>query len=168
MKLHNLETIFGVLNDATVDYLVAGGLAINAHGYQRLTHDLDLVIALNKTNIHALFNALASLGYRPTVPITHEMFADSENRQEWFDTKGMRVLNFFSDIYPDTPIDVFVYEPFDIEHEYKAALIGEIMPKLEVRFVSIPTLIAMKEEADRPKDRDDIEHLRWIQEETRQ
>jgi hypothetical protein len=34
-----------------------------------------------------------------------------------------------------------------------------------VRFVSIPALIAMKEVAGRPRDVDDIQHLRWIMEE---
>ena len=33
---------------------------------------------------------------------------------------------------------------------------------LLVRFVSIPTLIRMKEVAGRPRDLDDIQHLRWI------
>jgi len=30
-----------------VDYLIAGGLAVNAHAYLRFTADIDLVIALN-------------------------------------------------------------------------------------------------------------------------
>ena len=36
-----------------------------------------------------------------------------------------------------------------------------------VRFVSIPTLIAMKALANRARDRDDIEHLQMILEEQR-
>jgi hypothetical protein len=40
-----------------------------------------------------------------------------------------------------------------------------VAPRLVVRFVSIPTLIAMKERAGRPRDLDDIQHLRWIVEE---
>lgn len=39
---------------------------------------------------------------------------------------------------------------------------GELAPGLTVRFVSLGTLIAMKQEAKRPRDLDDIEHLRWI------
>jgi len=34
---------------------------------------------------------------------------------------------------------------------------------VNVRFVSLPTLIAMKEAANRPRDIDDVQHLRWIQ-----
>jgi len=45
------------------------------------------------------------------------------------------------------------------------ALQGELAPALGVRFVSLPALIAMKEQASRPRDLDDIQHLRWILEE---
>ena len=38
---------------------------------------------------------------------------------------------------------------------------------LTVRFVSISTLIAMKQLANRPRDLDDVEHLRMIMEERR-
>ena len=55
-------------------------------------------------------------------------------------------------------------EPFDFESEYANAMQGELAPGVSVPFVSLPTLIAMKEEANRPRDRDDIQHLRWIHE----
>ena len=41
-------------------------------------------------------------------------------------------------------------------------MLGELLAGLRVRFVSIPTLIDMKERANRPRDLDDIQHLRWI------
>ena len=44
MKLASYEAVIAALNDAGVRYLVAGGLAVNAHGYLRFTHDLDLVV----------------------------------------------------------------------------------------------------------------------------
>ncbi len=47
------------------------------------------------------------------------------------------------------------------------ALQGELSPGLIVRFVSIPALIEMKKLANRPRDVDDIEHLRMILEEQR-
>ncbi|MBM3357125.1 MAG: hypothetical protein FJY54_05305 [Betaproteobacteria bacterium] len=77
MKLASFEALVAALETARVRYLVAGGLAVSAHGHLRFTHDVDLV----------------------------------------------------------------------------------------VRFVSIPTLIAIKEVANRPIDGDDIQHLRWIMEE---
>lgn len=162
MKLASVEAIGKALNDGGVRYLVAGGLAVNAHGYIRHTQDVDLVIALDPANILRAFESLATLGYRPLVPITAEQFANAELRRQWIREKGMKVLNFFSDRHRETNVDVFVAEPFDFEREYAGAMLGELGWGLSVRFVSLPTLIAMKEEANRPRDLDDIQHLRWI------
>ena len=48
MKLSTFEAIAAELNAAGVRYLVAGGLAVNAHGYVRLTQDVDLVVQLSR------------------------------------------------------------------------------------------------------------------------
>ena len=168
MKLQTLEAIFRALNEAGVRYLVVGGLAVNVHGYQRLTNDLDLVIQLGRDNILAAFQALSSLGYQTSVPVTPEQFARAENRQKWQVEKNMQVLCLVSNQHPETPLDIFITEPFDFDREYEAALRGGIAKGLEVRFVTIPTLIAMKEFADRERDRDDIQHLRWILEEQKE
>ena len=165
MKLASLEALVAALENACVRYLVAGGLAVNAYGYLRLTHDVDLVIQLKPGNVVPAFDALASLGYRPLVPVTAAQFADETQRRQWVREKGMMVLNFQSDQHRETPIDVFVTEPFDFDTEYDAARSHELAPGLCLRFVSIPTLIAMKEIANRPRDVDDILHLRWLLEE---
>ena len=103
---------------------------------------------------------MGELGYRPLVPITSKQFADAGNRERWIREKGMRVLQFWSDDHRETSIDVFVEEPFDFAREYEAALRKSLYGRLEVRVVAISTLIAMKEAADRPVDRIDVEHLR--------
>jgi len=164
VKLAAFEAVAKALDAAQVRYLVAGGLAVNAHGYVRLTMDIDLVIALDAGNIHQAFQALAGIGYRPTVPIDAAAFAQTEQRQRWREDKDMQVLNFQSDAFLGTSVDVFVYEPFNFAHEYDIAMRGELLPGIHVRFVSIPTLIGMKQAAGRPRDLDDIQHLRWLQE----
>jgi hypothetical protein len=167
MRLAAFEEVTQALNTAGVRFLVAGGLAVNAHGYLRLTADIDLVIALDPANVHAAFEALADIGYRPSVPICAKQFADAGQRERWQREKGMQVLHLFSDQHPETSVDLFVYEPFDFATEYEAALVAELHPGLPVRFVSIPTLIQMKEAAGRPRDQDDIQHLRWLLEDRR-
>lgn len=67
MDLAAFEAVAQALHVAQVRYLVAGGLAVNAHGYIRLTMDIDLVIALDDDNIRRAFHALADVGYRPSV-----------------------------------------------------------------------------------------------------
>lgn len=167
MNLASFEALATALQGAGVRYLVAGGLAVNAHGYIRFTKDVDLVVQLSGDNIERAFATLASLGYRATVPIVAAQFADPRQRDVWITDKGMKVLNFQSDQHRFAPVDVFVTEPFDFDVEYERALLGEIAPGLIVRFVSIATLITMKEVAGRPNDLVDIQHLRWIQEESR-
>ena len=81
MKLASFEAIVRALNDGKVRYLIAGGLAVNAHGYLRFTKDVDFVLHLMPDNIQRAFAALGGLGYRPSVPITAEQFADAELRQ---------------------------------------------------------------------------------------
>jgi hypothetical protein len=160
MKLASFEALAAALEAAGVRYLVAGGLAVGAHGYLRFTKDVDIVIQLIPDNIERTFSALASLGYRPIVPITMKQFSNSELRASWIRDKGMQVLQFWSDAHRETSVDVFVTEPFAFDEEYARALVTPLRDSLSIRFVSLPTLIRMKEEADRPQDRADIEQLR--------
>lgn len=61
-------------------------------------------------------------------------------------------------------VDVFVHEPFDFAAEYERAVSAELLPGIFTRYVSIPTLIRMKMVAGRPRDLDDIRHLKRLQE----
>lgn len=164
MKLSGFDAIVSALNRAGVRYLVVGGVAVNAHGYSRVTHDVDLVIRLERVDISAAFPALAGIGYFPAVPVSAEDFADRETRERWRREKGMLVLKFWSDVHRETPLDVFVYEPFDFAFEEGRALVGGGPGGDPVRYASISALIAMKEVAGRERDRTDIEMLRRIAE----
>jgi hypothetical protein len=39
-----LKPVFAALNHAQVKYLIVGGLAVHAYGYERLTRDVDMVM----------------------------------------------------------------------------------------------------------------------------
>ena len=159
MKFASFDALVSALDRAQVRYLVAGGLAVNAHGVLRFTKDVDLVVQLVPENIGRAFEALAGLGYRPNVPVTAALFSDAPTRERWIREKGMQVLQFWSDAHRETPVDLFVVEPFDFDAEYRDALVKPLAD-VDVRFVTIPTLIRMKESANRPQDRIDIEQLR--------
>jgi hypothetical protein len=64
----------------------------------------------------------------------------------------MTELTFWCDRHRDTPVDVFVTEPFDFDEEYGRALVKPL-GSVAVRFVSIPSLIRMKEIAGRAQAR---------------
>jgi len=164
MKATSLQAIVQTLNAAGVRFIVVGRLAVIAHGYLRLTHDLDLVLELDPRSIEFAFSALQSAGYRPSVPINVEQFAKPALHSQWRTEKNMEVLQFSSDNYPHTKHDVFLEHPFDFEAEWEAAKIATTGPQsTQVRFASIPSLIAMKRVAVRPKDLVDIEFLEKIQ-----
>lgn len=165
MKVASFEAIVRSFDEAGVRYLVAGGLAVNAHGYLRLTKDVDLVLDLHSENVERALGALDRLGYRPTVPVAAAQFADPEQRRRWVQEKEMKVFQLWSDEHRDTPIDLFVEEPFPFEEEYSRAVVKPLYGAVEVRFVSLETLIRMKEAVGRAQDRIDIEHLRAKQEE---
>lgn len=95
---------------------------------------------------------LASLGYRPRVPVTAAGLADPHQRREWID----------SDVHHDTPLDVFVTEPFDFRDEYDRSLVVEIAPGRPIHVVRLTTLLRMKDEAGRPQDVADAAELRHL------
>lgn len=158
----HLERIFDTLDSHSVRYLVVGGLAVVAHGHARFTADLDLVVALDPTNAMATVTALKELGYVPRAPVPAEQFADSGHRRAWALEKGMVIFQLFSEMQPETAIDLFVQPPFDFESEYRRApRIGLIEGK-RTPVVSLPTLLKMKRTAGRRQDLGDIEALRVI------
>jgi hypothetical protein len=56
--------LFKALAHRDVEYLTIGGIAIQAHGGQRLTQDLDVAIAASRENLARLANALLDLDAR--------------------------------------------------------------------------------------------------------
>ena len=163
MKLASVEAITRALNGAGVPFIVVGGLAVNAHGYGRVTQDVDVVLKLEPATVRAAFQALASLGYAPRVPVTADGFADPAQRARWIAEKGMTVLNFHSERHRETPVDVFVTEPFDFDSEYGLALVEEVAPSVPLRIVRLETLVRLKEDAARPQDLADVAELRSLQ-----
>jgi hypothetical protein len=53
MKLASFDAIVQALNAAQARFIVVGGLAVNAHGYIRVTNDVDIVIRLTKQDVVA-------------------------------------------------------------------------------------------------------------------
>lgn len=162
MKLTSFDAIVRTLNEADVRFIIVGGIAVITHGYGRATRYVDVVIQLTTDSIMRAFQAFASLGYRPRVPVTAQQFSQPEVRTSWITEKGMTVLNFYSDAHAETPIDVFVTEPFDFEKEYRAALVNESAPGLPVRIVRLPMLLEMKRLAGRSQDLADIDELNLL------
>jgi hypothetical protein len=159
MRVEKLCQVFAALNQAQVRYLVVGGIAVIAHGYQRLTTDVDLVIHLIPENLVSAMEALSGLGYRPKVPVQAMEFADQAKREFWMKDKGMVVFQLVSDDFRWEPIDVFVQEPFPFEEVYARAQWFPICADVSIPIVPKKELFEMKRAAGRDKDLVDIREL---------
>lgn len=97
-----------------------------------------------------------------SIPVTPGQFADAPNREAWRNKKILTVLRLWRDLHRRTPIDVFVYEPFDFAEEYAAAKWEEIAGELKTPVIRYGTFIAMKRLAGRPQDLADVAELEEI------
>ena len=164
MEPSDFDVIFATLQAAKVKYLVVGGVAVVLHGFPRFTADLDLVIALEPSNVVAALHALEGLGYRPRAPVDARGLADPETRRAWIEDKNLTVFALWSPAHPATEIDIFVEEPFPFDEAYARASRAEL-GAIHVAVASIPDLIAMKRRAARPKDLEDIRALEALTQE---
>ena len=152
------KQIFKELNNAKIRYLIAGGFAVNFHGVNRYTADLDLIIHLESSNTLAFIEVMEKLGYVPRVPVNPKDFANESKRTEWIEEKNMLVFTF---IRPDNPfeiIDIFVRvpKPFnEMDSRKKMISTDDII----VPVVGLQDLIDMKEIAGRDKDILDLKKL---------
>ncbi len=159
MERRSVEAIVQALNDAGVRYLIAGGLAVVAHGFVRFTADLDLVLDLEEGNLRRALSTLAALGYRPRAPVALDDFVDPSNRSRWVAEKGLTVFSLSSDRHPATEVDVFVEAPFDFDAVHARRATMEVADGLQAPFVGALDLIDMKRRAGRPQDLQDVERL---------
>jgi predicted nucleotidyltransferase len=162
MEKHSIEMIVNALNEHQVKYLIAGGLAVVAHGYVRFTADIDLVLGMDNQNLAAAVAALKTLNYRPRAPVAFEQFADPVYRRQWIDQKQITVFSLFSPDHAVTEIDLFVDQPLVFADAYSRAVRMEVAPGIAATFCSLDDLIEMKSKAGRPRDLDDIAQLRKL------
>jgi hypothetical protein len=152
------RTIFQALSEAGIRYLVAGGVAVNLHGYLRFTGDLDILLALDKENLEKMASLMRTMGYIERLPVQLEALANQEQVKQWLAEKGMTAYTFISKENPPFMIDVLVgtslqFERFDQQKELKQSW-GIAIP-----VISMDDLIGMKREASRPQDLTDIDAM---------
>ena len=153
MTRSSVESIVASLEAAGVRYLIAGGLAVVAHGHVRFTADVDLVLAPDEDNLRQAVAVLESHGYVPRAPVPLSAFADRAERTRWQREKGMVVFSTHSARHPATEVDLFLEPPIDFESAWRSSVRLELTPGVTARFVSLADLRAMKRasaQLDRP------------------
>lgn len=155
------RTIFEELNKDRIDYVLVGGLAVNFHGIPRMTYDIDLIIALESTNITRLVSKMTGWGYRPRIPVDPRELADKDKRSDWIVNKNMKAFTFYSESEAIAEIDLLIDSPISYE-ELKGRAVVFDLEGVRVPVVSVLDLIEMKMIAGRQQDLSDAEHLKII------
>ena len=141
-----------------VRYVVVGGLALNLHGVERATMDVDLVIALDARNLGAAIDAFDALGLVPVLPVEMNAARDPETLRRWRRERNMLAFGVrpCQGVGPtvDCPIDPVVAFA-QLAQNALTKSIGDV----RVPVASIDDLIALKHAAGRAIDLADIDAL---------
>lgn len=152
------------LAHARVRFLVAGGVAVNLHGINRFTKDLDLVIHLDPENLRKAVGVFRQMGYKPMVPVPLEDIEDPEKRKVWMKEKNMIVFQLRNTFHPLARVDIFIGRESMSEDLFRRRkMVGR--PGDQIPLVSAEDLIHMKQGADRLIDRLDISMLQRLRDE---
>lgn len=147
-----LRLLLERLHAAGVEFVLVGGLAVNAWGYLRATRDVDLVPDPSSENLARLDDLLVELGGKVEVG---ERLLESSAIKTFLRT-GDRTLVLTDlgriDVLQGLP-QVPAFAALD-ERATKVDIGG-----LQVKVCSLDDLLAMKRASDRPRDRDDLEAL---------
>lgn len=158
----NMIDLIRLLVQSKVDFVLVGGLAVALQGYQRVTMDVDVVLAMDEANLQNFISAAKSSGLRPTIPVPLESLAQPALIEQWFREKGMLAFSLRTNETKATVIDVLVRPVVPFEQLKRDASIIKV-GALDIPVASIAHLIEMKSGTGRSKDMIDIEELRKIQ-----
>jgi len=147
-----LRVLLERLREAEVDFVLVGGLAVNAWGYLRATRDVDLVPDPSPENLARLDALLVGLGGKVEVggqllePSAIRTFLRTGDRTLVLTDLGrVDILQGLPQVPPFATLDARASE-VDIDG-------------LVVKVCSLDDLLGMKRASDRARDRDDLEAL---------
>ena len=147
-----LRELLERLATADVEFILVGGLAVNAWGHVRGTQDLDIVPNPDPENLDRLASVLESVGGRVETP-SGRLAASAI---PVFLRAGDRTL-VATEI---GPVDILQGLPQIPSHaQLTADAVDVDLDGLVVRVCSLESLLEMKRASDRPQDRADLEAL---------
>jgi hypothetical protein len=138
------------LQDQSVEYILVGGYAINFHGYQRFTSDLDIWLKDSLENRQALRKAFISCGMGDYPMIEYMQFVP-----------GWTEFHLNNDLRLDILIDMKGLEGYTFDECLQMASIADI-ENVNIPFLHINQLIENKKAVNREKDRIDVLALEQI------
>lgn len=136
------------LNEAGVDYVVVGGVALNVHGLVRATEDLDIFVRPEADNIARLRQALMTVWSDPDIAqITAEDLCGDYPAVRYGPPEGTLYLDILTRLGEATAFA-------DLEAEDKE------LAGVRIRVATPRTLYRMKKNTVRPIDHSDAAALR--------
>ena len=127
------------------EYLVVGGYAVGIHGHPRYTGDLDIWLNATPLNAERILQSVNEFGFS-SFRLTQEDF-----------TKPSNVIQLG---YPPLRIDLLT-EIDGVSFEECFRNRKEVsIDNLTVNFIGYEDLLKNKKESGRPRDIDDIDHLK--------
>lgn len=156
-----IAEILRALAKGEVDFVLVGGLAVQLHGFLRSTFDVDLVLAMNDSNLDRFIDVAKGRGLKPVIPVDIDALRDARQIDQWHREKGMLAFALREPQAAGCVIDVLVRPEISYEQLIANSVEGELFGS-KIRIAGIDDLLIMKRAADRPKDRLDVEALEKI------
>jgi hypothetical protein len=147
-----INRVCHALEKAKVPYALVGGVAVALHGAIRGTVDMDIVLVWTLKNLEQAEKALQKIGYVSLLPINAQMVF--QFRDEYIQNRNLIAWIFYNPKNPLEQVDIIIN--YDLKNHR-----SEIMtaPEGKLRVLSLSDLIAMKKEAGRLQDKEDIKAL---------
>jgi hypothetical protein len=149
------------LSEGQVRYVLVGGLAVQLHGFQRSTFDVDLVLAMDDANLSRFIAVAKRHGLVPTNPVAIESLKDRDLLDQWRREKGMLAFALREPQAGGNAVDVVIQPEVPFEQLLANAVAGQLF-SFDVPIASVDDLLTMKRAANRPKDQLDVAALEKI------
>ena len=149
------------LSSNGVDFVLVGGMAVQLHGYSRMTYDIDLVLSMTDANLTRFIDIAKQFGLAPVIPVPIDSLKNASLIDQWHREKGMLAFALREPAIAGSVIDVLVRPDVSYERLNTDAVEGQLFG-CTVKIASIEHLLEMKRIANRPKDLLDITALEKI------
>lgn len=156
--MRRILDLLAALDQAAVDYVVVGGVAVVLRGHARMTVDLDLALDLAADNVLAVLEVLGKAGLVPRLPVPAEQFADADVRRSWVEDRNLIAFTLHDVHDPLREVDLLATTPIPFAELRDGSDLLDV-GGVPVRVASVEHLIAMKRASGRPQDLADVDAL---------